>query len=309
MSINVEVDNNHKETNKINDMVILSSIFGTRKIIEKQLYFVLRCENKLGTLTALISVSQVMDSLYPEKKIDWELVPENYLIALLSQSLSTLLFPFSKEPMSLCVDNICLGAEKGSYYPSVDTILGHVFICDIKWKYELTVFPKNKIGFIASFILGYSKISLSLLKTILPGDILLIDDIHFSLNVGDRKYFDFSWDEGNCVTLDAIVGNSEENEEDEQNDAIIEDSIDLAQSLDLNSIGAIPITISFLLANKTLSIDQLEELAPGKKFILPDNAIRHINILANGKAIAQGELIKIKDRLAVEINKLSIKCE
>lgn len=37
---------------------------------------------------------------------------------------------------------------------------------------------------------------------------------------------------GNCVTLDVIVENSEENEEDEQNDAIIEDSIDLAQSLD-----------------------------------------------------------------------------
>lgn len=205
--------------------------------------------------------------------------------------------------MSLYVDNICLGAEKGSCYPSVDTTLGHVFIFDIKWKYEWTVFPKNKIGFITSFILGYSKISLSLLKTILPGDILLIDDIHFSLNVGDRKYFYCSWDEGNCVTLDAIVENNEGNEEDEQNDAIIEDSIDL------NSIGAIPITISFLLANKTLSIDQLEELAPGKKFVLPDNAIRHINILANGKAIAQGELIKIKDMLAVEINKLSIKCE
>lgn len=69
MSINVEVDNNHKETNKINDMVILSSIFGTKKITEKQLYFVLRWENKLGTLTALISVSQVMDNLYPEKKL------------------------------------------------------------------------------------------------------------------------------------------------------------------------------------------------------------------------------------------------
>ncbi|TFT67886.1 type III secretion protein, partial [Proteus mirabilis] len=41
MSINVEVDNNHKETNKINDMVILYSIFGTKKITEKQLYFVL----------------------------------------------------------------------------------------------------------------------------------------------------------------------------------------------------------------------------------------------------------------------------
>ncbi|SUC38645.1 type III secretion system protein [Proteus mirabilis] len=39
MSINVEVDNNHKETNKINDMVILSSIFGTKKITEKQLIF------------------------------------------------------------------------------------------------------------------------------------------------------------------------------------------------------------------------------------------------------------------------------
>ncbi|HIE0969319.1 TPA: FliM/FliN family flagellar motor switch protein [Proteus mirabilis] len=309
MSINLEVDNNHTDKNKINDIAILSSIFGTKKITEKQLYFVLKCENKLGTLTALVSVSQVMDNLYPEKKIDWELVPENYLISLFSQSLSTLLFPFSKEPMSLCVDNICLGAEKGSCYPSVDTTLGHVFICDIKWKYKWTVFPKNKIGFITSFILGYSKISLSLLKTILPGDILLIDDFYFSLNVGDRKYFYCSWDEGNCVTLDAIVQNNEGNEEDEQNDTIIEDSIDLAQSFDLNSIGAIPITISFLLANKTLSIDQLEELAPGKKFMLPDNAVRHINILANGKTIAQGELIKIKDMLAVEINKLSIKCE
>ncbi|MEX5487079.1 hypothetical protein IC611_22045 [Proteus mirabilis] len=46
--------------------------------------------------------------------------------------------------MSSCVDNICLGAEKGSCYPCVDTTLGHVFICDIKWKYELTVFQKIK---------------------------------------------------------------------------------------------------------------------------------------------------------------------
>ncbi|MGU0056522.1 hypothetical protein ACVXG7_16265 [Enterobacter hormaechei] len=76
---------------------------------------------------------------------------------------------------------------------------------------------------------------------------LLIDDIHFSLMLVIKKYFYFSWDEGNCVTLDAIVENSEENEEDRKNNAIIEDSIDLPnESLDLNSIGAIPITISFL---------------------------------------------------------------
>ncbi len=39
MSINVEVDNNHKETNKINDMVILSSIFGTKKNNRKTAIF------------------------------------------------------------------------------------------------------------------------------------------------------------------------------------------------------------------------------------------------------------------------------
>lgn len=48
-------------------------------------------------------------------------------------------------------------------------------------------------------------------------------------------------------------------------------------------------------------LDQIEELSPGQQITLPDNALRHITLIANGVAIAQGELIKIGERFAVEI--------
>ncbi len=54
MSINVEVDNNHKETNKINDMVILSSIFGTKKITEKLIFSIKKKEKRNKKCTFVV---------------------------------------------------------------------------------------------------------------------------------------------------------------------------------------------------------------------------------------------------------------
>lgn len=292
--------NNINQVQDSNAIKILSSLYGSQLPIDSAYYFKIKGKNTLGSFTGFVAVNQVMDNIYPEKKIDWELVPEAYLHALFSEKCSQLLFPFSKEMMSLTVDNICLGEQKKERYPVVNTSIGNVFICSFEGHYEWILPLKNKISAIVQFQIGNSKISVSLLKTLSLGDIVLIDNIDFSLMLGEKKWMSYQWQEGeNTVVLDEeLLTNKMEKE------ALIEDvdtNTAIPENIDLKSIDTIPITLSFLLASKVLPIEQIEKLAPGQQLILPDNASRHIILVANGVAIAEGELIKVGERLAVEI--------
>lgn len=296
----LDAKNDTNQAQDSNAIKILSSLYGSQFPIDSAYYFKIKGKNTLGLFTGFVAVNQVMDNIYPEKKIDWELIPETYLHVLFSEKCSQLLFPFSKEMMSVTVDNICLGKQKKENYPVVNTSIGNVFICSFEGHYEWGLSLKNKISAIAQFQLGNSKISVSLLKTLSLGDIVLIDSIDFSLILGEKKWMSYQWQEGeNTVVLDEeLLTNKVEKE------ALIEDvdaNIAIPENIDLKSIDTIPITLSFLLASKILPIEQIEKLAPGQQLILPDNASRHITLAVNGVAIAQGELIKVGERLAVEI--------
>lgn len=292
--------NNTNHAQDSNVIKILSSLYGSQLPIDSAYYFKIKGKNTLGSFTGFVAVNQVMDNIYPEKKIDWELVPEIYLHVLFSEKCSQLLFPFSKEMMSVTVDNICLGEQKKERYPVINTSIGNVFICSFEGHYEWMLSLKNKISAIAQFQLGNSKISVSLLKTLSLGDIVLIDNINFSLILGEKKWMSYQWQEGeNTVVLDEELLTN-----DMEKKTLIEDvdaNTAIPENIDLKSIDTIPITLSFLLASKVLPIEQIEKLAPGQQIILPDNASRHITLAVNGVAIAQGELIKVGERLAVEI--------
>ncbi|MEQ4988541.1 FliM/FliN family flagellar motor switch protein [Proteus vulgaris] len=285
-----------------NSMRILSSLYEAQLPIASAYYFKIKGKNTLGLFTGLVAVNQAMDKLYAEKKIDWETVPEAYLRVLFSQKCSQLLFPFSKEEMSITVDNICLGEQKKVSYPFVNTSIGDVFICSFEGHYEWMLSSKNKINAIAQFQLGNSKMSVSLLKTLSLGDIVLIDSIDSSLIIGEKKWMSYQWQEGeNTVVLEEELLNNEVEKE-----ALIDDidtNIATQDNGDLKPIGTIPITLSFLLESKVLPIEEIEKLALGQQIILSDNASRHITLVVNGVAIAQGELIKVGERLAVEIQR------
>lgn len=298
----LDAKNSMNQDQNSDSMNILSSLYGSQLPITSAYYFKIKGKNTLGSFTGLIAVNQVMDNLYSEKKIDWEQVPEAYLRILFSQKCSQLLFPFSKEEMSIAVDNICLGEQKKVSYPVINTLIGDVFICSFEGNYEWVLSSKNKISAIAQFQLGNSKMSVSLLKTLSVGDIVLIDSIDFSLIISEKKWMHYQWQEGeNTVVLDEeLLANEIEKE------ALIEDidtNTATQENMDLKSINTIPITLSFLLASKLLPIEEIEKLVPGQQIILPDNASRHITLVVNGVAIAQGELIKVGERLAVEIQR------
>lgn len=285
-------------------MDILSSLYTSQSPISSAHYFKIKGSNTLGSFTGIVEVSQVMDKIYPEKKIDWELIPETYLYTLFSQKCSQILFPFSKEPMPLIIDNICLGKQEKLSYPVINTEIGDIFICSFDKYYEWTLSSKNKISAIAQYQFGKSTMSFSLLKTLSLGDIVLIDSVDFSLIIGEKKWMRYQWQEGeNAVILDEeLFANETEREE-----SVEDTEITLQKNIELKAIQSIPVTLSFLLANKTMLLEQIEELSPGQQITLPDNALRHITLIANGVAIAQGELIKVGERLAVEIQRAYLK--
>ncbi|OAT44963.1 hypothetical protein M997_3329 [Proteus hauseri ATCC 700826] len=289
--------------NKDNDTIkILSSLFTPQAVKVSEHYFVIKGESFSGSFTGLVSVNQAMDIAYPKKNIDWTLVPFSYLQSLLSMIFSQILFPFSKEPMMLFIDNILINDQKEILYPVVNTEIGDVFISNIKGKYEWVSLSGKRIGSIAKFNFGYSKISISLLRTLSLGDIFLIDNVSLLLFIGEKKWMGFKWKGEDIVELNKL-----------SDDLEIEEKTNIEEvsqeKKDLKSIGTIPVTVSFLLASKVLLIEEIESLVAGQQISLPENTSRNITLTVNGTPIAQGELIQVGERFAVEIQHLYPSCE
>ncbi|WP_100158979.1 FliM/FliN family flagellar motor switch protein [Proteus columbae] len=270
---------------------ILSSLYQPQRLKHADYYFMISAENSLGNFSGLVSIEQVMEIAYPNRGIAWAQIPFSYLQPLFLQKFPQLIFPFAQEPLQLTVDNICTGEEKNELYPVISTDIGDVFINALKGKYQWHLLPENKIGAIGYFYFGHSNISISLLKTLSLGDIFLIDNISLSLFIGEKKWMSFKWTGGNSVELEQKI-------EEQSNENT---TIELNKKMSLKSVGTIPVTVSFLLFSKSLQIEEIESLSPGQQITLPDNIIRHITLTVNGIAIAQGELVKVGERFAVEI--------
>lgn len=77
-------------------MEILSSLYQSYYPISSAHYFKIKGKNTLGSFTGLVAVNEIMDKIYPEKKIDWEVVPDYYLHALFHRSVHKYCFLFRK---------------------------------------------------------------------------------------------------------------------------------------------------------------------------------------------------------------------
>lgn len=294
-----------KDNDNDNTMRCFSASFQSYPVDKRCYYFSIYGKNSLGSFNGLMSVNYVMDRLYPEKKIDWELVPSSYLCSLFIQNYTQILFSFSSIPFLLRVKDICLGQSVIGEYPKISSDLGDVFIYEIKGYFQWIALSNKKLGVIGDFCLGTSQISLSLLKNLLLGDVLLIEKISSYLFLGQRKWMKFEWDGENSVQLlnDTDSKISESNEQNKSAHEIESRSFTTDEEKRLVPIGTIPVTVSFILTSKTLLIEEIENLKSGQHIMLPEEAHQQIILKVNGLSIAQGELIKVGERLAVEIQR------
>jgi type III secretion protein Q len=70
-------------------------------------------------------------------------------------------------------------------------------------------------------------------------------------------------------------------------------------------IEEIPVKLSFEFGNLTLSIAELNQLAPGAVFPLARPVGEALDIIANGTRIGYGSLVKIGDSVGVRVTRLN----
>lgn len=68
--------------------------------------------------------------------------------------------------------------------------------------------------------------------------------------------------------------------------------------LDLDSV---PVRLEFVLATHEISLAALSQIIDGQLIPLAEQAAHHIEIRANGKPVARGELVQLDDQLGVEL--------
>lgn len=66
-------------------------------------------------------------------------------------------------------------------------------------------------------------------------------------------------------------------------------------------LGALPVRLEFLLATREIDLATLSQIIAGQLIPLADDAVRHIEVHANGKPVARGELVQLQEQLAVEL--------
>jgi len=66
-------------------------------------------------------------------------------------------------------------------------------------------------------------------------------------------------------------------------------------------LGALPVRLEFLLAAHEIDLGTLSQIIDGQLIPLAADAARHIEVRANGKRVARGELVQLDDQLGVEL--------
>jgi type III secretion protein Q len=61
------------------------------------------------------------------------------------------------------------------------------------------------------------------------------------------------------------------------------------------------VRLEFILATHDIDLATLSQIVDGQLIPLGDDAARHIEVRANGKRVARGELVQLDEQLGVEL--------
>ncbi|KVC71751.1 type III secretion system cytoplasmic ring protein SctQ [Burkholderia ubonensis] len=149
------------------------------------------------------------------------------------------------------------------------------------------------------FVLGSTRISVATLQSLRGGDAVLIQERVFNVTVGARRLCAYSI-EGNSIMLDELENDAQASASEahcDQRDARASDG----QPFD---VAALPVKLECVLQHTELSVADVAQLHAGAILPLEPDAERHVTLYANGRCLAQGELIQVGERLAVEIQSI-----
>jgi type III secretion protein Q len=74
-----------------------------------------------------------------------------------------------------------------------------------------------------------------------------------------------------------------------------------AGALEQSALDAIEITLVFEVGRVALTLPEVRALAPGRLLPLPGGAAPRVDVLANGRRLGTGEIVRVGEELAVRL--------
>ena len=138
------------------------------------------------------------------------------------------------------------------------------------------------------------------LRVLGPGDALVFEDdwaigSACTVTIGDRIRFDATRDPDGIRITGGLRPAPDPRDNPEETTEMSDDS-DVRARLD-----AIPVTVSIELARIQIPMDEISRLVDGSVLPFSDKMPDRVRLLANGRVIANGELVRIDERVGVRI--------
>jgi len=145
-----------------------------------------------------------------------------------------------------------------------------------------------------TYLVGNSFLPLQFLGTLKVGDVLLLDQVAGRINSNNKTLFKFELEQESLMIL-------EHNEE-----LLAGQATTSAGFVDVkNGFNNLPIELSIVLMERTVTLAELKAITPGEIMSLPSDVIMDVEIRANQCRFARGELVQLTNgQLAVEIRQI-----
>lgn len=142
------------------------------------------------------------------------------------------------------------------------------------------------------YILGKSALPVHALSALRVGDVLLVERQTRCVLSNNKTLFKFELGQESLMIVDA-------------NDEISQSAQAAQVGEKQSGLMGLPIELSFILMQKTVTLAELKKISPGEVVALPANAMMEVEIRANQRRLAQGELVQLSNgQLAVEIRNI-----
>lgn len=139
------------------------------------------------------------------------------------------------------------------------------------------------------------------LRTLSPGDVVLLDDVDGDaagalITVADRLVAPVQLDggKGRLLAPPKYLNGS-------RWEWIMGPKTDQAQAPDDAGMDDLPVSLVFELGRSVLSLGELKRLNPGAVVTLPDVTSETVDVVANGKRVGRGEIVRIGESLGVRV--------
>jgi type III secretion protein Q len=237
--------------------------------------------------------------------IDWLSVDENVLPSLIAAHPFQLSLLGQHASVTHCrIVELVKDVEPLSALPSLPATTGVVIIENLVRKisdalsdsaFELEM--QDKLPVPLEFYLGRTVMPVQGLSSINVGDVLLVEQLIGHVKSRNQTLFKFELGEDSIMII--------EHNDELLMDEIPQKTVDTKHAEEKNGINNLPIELSVVLLEKMVTIGELKAILPGEILNLPPDALMDVEIRANQRCFARGELIQLSSgQLGVEIRKI-----